>query len=158
MLETIITAIQVLILKYGYLGIVIGIFVFNVVPLISPALLSEALVIFAVTSGLNEFLVLSLATAFSVLASFVSYYLGYYAREKFIKDKRIIKHQKTFHKYGFWAVFIGGIGVIPLHVLSILAGMWKYDIKKYTVAALIGRFIRFFFFVSGAIFLLRFLA
>lgn len=52
--------------------------------------------------------------------------------------------KKIFNDYGFWIIVSNGILPIPFKVVTITAGVAKYSILKFAIAAIISRFIRFF--------------
>ena len=60
------------------------------------------------------------------------------------KIKPSEKLEGLFEQYGFLAIILAGITPIPYKVFSITAGILKYDLKKFIIASIIGRSIRFF--------------
>lgn len=149
MLETAIITIKTLILKYGYFGTFLGVFASNTIPLYAPALLPESLVVLSVFVGLNLWLVALIATVASTSGSVIHYLIGRFSRERFVKDRRVLKYQKSFKKYGFWLIPVFAFGPLPLDVLAILSGLLKYDIKRFILGVAIGRFPRFLIFALG---------
>lgn len=52
--------------------------------------------------------------------------------------------KEIFDDYGFWIIVSNGILPLPFKVVAIAAGVVKYNILKFAIAAIISRFIRFF--------------
>lgn len=48
-----------------------------------------------------------------------------------------------FDKYGIWAVLVAAVTPIPYKVFTILAGVLKLDMKRFLIASIIGRGMRF---------------
>tara|TARA_Y100001970_G_scaffold44546_1_gene55665 strand:+ start:6570 stop:7148 length:579 start_codon:yes stop_codon:yes gene_type:complete len=83
----------------------------------------------------------------SVLGGVIGHQLGAYLGIKALaifKIKPSEKLEGLFEQYGFLAIILAGITPIPYKVFSITAGILKYDLKKFIIASIIGRSIRFF--------------
>ncbi|MEK6903791.1 MAG: VTT domain-containing protein, partial [Nanoarchaeota archaeon] len=66
--------------------------------------------------------------------------------EKFFSHDKIARVHKLFERYGAWAVFIAAFTPIPYKVFTIAAGVFYISLKKFIIASLIGRGMRFFLF------------
>ena len=90
----------------------------------------------------------TVATIGSVLGGMLGYYIGYLG-EKFllvrlISKNNIAKAHRMFEKYGVLAVFIAGFTPVPYKIITISAGLLYLDFKKFVIASLISRALRFF--------------
>ncbi|MCH8901792.1 MAG: hypothetical protein IIC88_05780, partial [Chloroflexi bacterium] len=52
--------------------------------------------------------------------------------------------QTVYTELGFWAVFAAGFSPIPYKVFTILSGIMGLDLKKFILASVISRGLRFF--------------
>ena len=83
----------------------------------------------------------------SVLGGVIGHQLDAYFGIKALaifKIKPSEKLENLFDRYGFYAIILAGITPIPYKVFSISAGILQYDLKKFVVASIIGRSVRFF--------------
>lgn len=97
----------------------------------------------------DEWLIFVLiASLGSVLGAGFGYFIGIKIGEplleKITSKKTIKKAHYFFEKYGVWAVLISAFTPIPFKVFTILSGILYLDLKKFFVAAIIGRTARFF--------------
>tara|TARA_Y100001970_G_scaffold217613_1_gene266608 strand:- start:7844 stop:8452 length:609 start_codon:yes stop_codon:yes gene_type:complete len=87
------------------------------------------------------------ATIASVLGALLGHWIGKkYGRlvlRKFVSEDKILVGEKLFDKYGVWAVLLAAITPIPYKVFAILAGVLKLDVKRFLIASIIGRGIRY---------------
>lgn len=72
--------------------------------------------------------------------------------ERFFSHRQIARVHKMFEKYETWAVFIGGFTPIPYKLFTITAGLLYADIKKFIIASLFGRALRFFIVATSIMF------
>ena len=88
-----------------------------------------------------------LCTVASVTGAVVGHWLGaQFGRPilgKFVSEGRIKSAETLFDKYGVWAVLIAAVTPIPYKVFTILAGVLKLDMKRFLIASIIGRGMRF---------------
>ena len=95
-----------------------------------------------------------MAIYFSLIATFASvsgalfgHWIGKkYGRlvlKKFVSEEKILIGEKLFDKYGVWAILLAAITPIPYKVFAILAGVLKLDVKRFLIASIIGRGIRY---------------
>ena len=87
------------------------------------------------------------ATIASVLGALLGHWIGKkYGRlvlRKFVSEDKILVGEKLFDKYRVWAVLLAAITPIPYKVFAILAGVLKLDVKRFLIASIIGRGIRY---------------
>jgi len=94
----------------------------------------------------------------SGLGSLINYGIGYYGGEAVItkliqkkkkgKEKRnkkdLIKEtKKVIDKYGFWGIVVIALTPIPFDIATLCSGLFRYDVKKFLMASLLGRIPRF---------------
>lgn len=84
----------------------------------------------------------------SVLGSFLGYFIGYIGKmailDRFFSKGKIAKVHRLFEKHGFLAVFVGGFTPLPFKIFTIGAGAFYIDLKKFTLAVVVSRSLRFF--------------
>ena len=87
------------------------------------------------------------ATLSSVLGALVGHWLGSrFGRpvlSRFASNSKIDQAESLFDRYGGWAVLAAAVTPIPYKVFALLAGVLKYDRKKFFIVSLIGRGVRF---------------
>ncbi|MFL2764200.1 MAG: YqaA family protein [Dehalococcoidia bacterium] len=93
---------------------------------------------------------ISIITAISsVLGGIAGYYIGNKLGRnlifKIISEKYIIKAENLFSKYGFWVIITAAFTPIPYKVFTLTAGALNLKLKKFIIASIIGRFLRFLF-------------
>jgi len=125
---------------FGY----IGIFLVSLIgssTVIFP--LPAATFVFLAAATLNPVLVGILAGLGASLGELVGYTIGRGGRElgkKFKKD--IERAEKAFDRYGgFLAIVIFGATPLPDDIVGILAGLLKYEVKKFFLAVFIGKVV-----------------
>lgn len=110
---------------------------------------SEALLIYDIKQGYNIYLLLLFATLGNVLGSCVNYYFGLKG-EEFLEEKNYLKKQKLqkyknfFDKYGSFSLLLSWVPIIG-DPLTFIAGILKYDFKKFLLLVTIAKFGRYLF-------------
>ncbi|WP_321313279.1 YqaA family protein [Halarcobacter sp.] len=110
---------------------------------------SEAVLIYDILQGYNIYYLLFFATLGNTLGSVVNYFLGlkgeeFLERKNLLKREKIDKYIKFFSKYGgvtlllAWAPIIGD-------PITFIAGILKYDFKKFLLLVAISKFSRYLF-------------
>ncbi len=110
---------------------------------------SEALLIYDITQGYNIYLLLFFATLGNSLGSLVNYFIGlkgeeYLVQKNYIKEKYIKVSKKFFDKYGAFTLLFSWLPIIG-DPITFIAGVLKYDIKKFIVLVVIAKFLRYLF-------------
>lgn len=108
---------------------------------------SEALLIYDIKEGYNIYALLFFATLGNTLGSFINYVLGlkgeeYCERKNYIKKEKIEKYKNYFDKYGAFALLLSWAPIIG-DPLTFIAGILKYDWKKFLVLVLLAKFGRY---------------
>jgi len=87
------------------------------------------------------------ATIGSVSGGVFGYWIGFRfgepILEHFASKKRIEMVHDYFDRYEAWAVGIAGLTPIPYKVFTIAAGIFYVDLRRFILASLIGRGLRF---------------
>ena len=112
---------------------------------------SEALLIYDITEGHNIYLLLFFATFGNSLGSVVNYFLGlkgeeYLINKKLLNEKYIIKAKTYFDKYGDWSILFSWLPIIG-DPITFVAGILKYDFKKFLILVVVAKFSRYLFLV-----------
>ena len=110
---------------------------------------SEALFIYDINEGYNIYLLLFFATIGNSLGSIFNYFLGlkgeeYLIRKKLLSEKMILKSKNYFDKYGFYCLLFSWLPIIG-DPLTFVAGILKYDLKKFVIIVKIAKFLRYLF-------------
>ena len=106
------------------------------------------LVVFVLATPKLWLLLALVCTVGSVLGGIFGYWIGkkfeMIVLERFFSHSKIEKVHKLFDRFGAWAVFISGFTPIPYKIFTIAAGVFYIDFKKFVVASLLGRGLRYF--------------
>ena len=110
---------------------------------------SEALLIYNISQGHNIYYLLLFATLGNVLGSVVNYYLGrkgeeYLEKRKILDSKKIDNYIKFFSKYGGFSLLLSWAPIIG-DPITFIAGILKYDFKKFLILVAISKFARYLF-------------
>jgi len=133
-----------MLMSYGFYGLIIGTFLEAIISPIIP----EVFLIPMVLARPNEYILIGLATAASsTVGGIGGYYLGYFGGrpifEKLFKREYYDKALAIFEKYDVWAVFIAGFTPVPYKVFTILGGIFKMNLFRFTFASFLSRGLRF---------------
>lgn len=143
MLESLVELGKTLIVSFSYLGIFLISFL-STSSIFFPTPL-YLLIFFASGLGLHPFIVGVSAGVGSGLGEITGYLIGVGGREVAIQNKKS-KFAKTiefyFRKYGFLTIVIAAFLPFPFDFVGILSGMSKYEVKKFLLAAIIGKTIK----------------
>ncbi len=109
---------------------------------------SEVLLVYDIREGYNLVLLLFLATFGNSLGSLINYYLGlkgeeFCERKKYLRKQSIQKYKNFFDKYGAFAVLLSWMPIIG-DPLTFVAGILKYNIKKFILLVILAKFSRYF--------------
>lgn len=88
---------------------------------------------------------------FSVLGSFLGYYIGFALFESFgqlIIEKyqladEMIKVGKAYNDNAFWSLLVAAFTPIPYKLFTIAAGVFKVNLLPFTIASVVGRTARY---------------
>ena len=110
---------------------------------------SEALLIYDIKEGYNIYLLLFFATLGNSLGSIINYYLGlkgeeYLIEKNLIKEKYINISKNYFDKYGFITILFSWLPIIG-DPITFVAGILKYDFKKFVILVTIAKLSRYIF-------------
>ena len=112
---------------------------------------SEALLIYDIKEGYNIYLLLFFATLGNSLGSVINYFLGlkgeeYLINKNLLNEKYILKAKTYFEKYGAWSILFSWLPIIG-YPITFVAGILKYDFKKFLILVIIAKFSRYLFLV-----------
>ena len=110
---------------------------------------SEALLIYDIKESYNIYLLVIVATIGNSLGSILNYFLGlkgeeYLIRKKLLSEKIILKSKVYFDKYGFVCLLFSWLPIIG-DPLTFVAGILKYDLKKFVIIITLAKFLRYLF-------------
>ena len=110
---------------------------------------SEALLIYNINEGYSLVYLLIFATFGNVLGSLVNYFLGlkgeeYLERKSFLKEEKITKYKRFFDKYGAYSLLFSWLPIIG-DPITLIAGVLKYDLKKFLILVFFAKFGRYLF-------------
>jgi len=97
-----------------------------------------------------------LAGVGAAIGELTSYLIGYfgihslekYKKQEFLRIQEI--REKLYNKGGMLLIFIfSAMPFVPFDLVGIAAGIIKYDIKKFFLPALFGKFVRYIVIVLG---------
>lgn len=109
---------------------------------------SEALLIYDIKEGYNLTLLLIFASLGNTLGSVINYYLGlksesFLEKKKYLNEKSTEKYKKYFDKYGGFTLLLSWVPFFG-DSITCVAGILKYDIKKFIFLVGIAKFLRYF--------------
>jgi len=114
---------------------------------------SEALLIYNIDHGLNIYYLLLYATIGNSLGSLLNYYMGYkgesYLEKKnYISAHKISKYKFYFDKYGVVTLLFSWLPIVG-DPITMVAGVLKYNIRKFILIVVFAKFIRYLFLAFG---------
>ncbi len=100
----------------------------------------------------QAFRIAAICTIVSVIGGFAGYAIGLFLWETvgqwvFNTYNLMDKFDATkagFDEYGAWIIILKGMTPIPYKLLTIAAGVFKFDLLVFTIASIISRGMRFF--------------
>ncbi|GAB6065639.1 YqaA family protein [Aquifex pyrophilus] len=132
--------------SYGYLGIFLIAFTESIIQPVPP----DPFISGATAMGLNPLLSAIVATFGSVSGGVVAYFLGKFLGEPVAKrllgEERFLKAEAFYNRYGTFAVIIAGLTPVPYKVFCWLSGILEFELWRFVIASVIGRFPRFLLF------------
>jgi len=110
---------------------------------------SEALLLYYLSLKFNFIYLLLFASLGNTIGSILNYWFGlkgeqYLVEKKMIKEKNIIKYKKYFDKYGAFTLLLSWMPIVG-DGFTLIAGMLKYDLKKFIFLVFIAKFSRYAF-------------
>ena len=109
---------------------------------------TEGFLALFVSQGFNVYLLILFATAGNYFGAVTNYYIGMKGSKtifsKVIKfsDKETDKAKRSFKKYGPVILFFSWLPVVG-DPLTLVAGILKYDFKKFTFYVFLGKLSRY---------------
>jgi membrane protein YqaA with SNARE-associated domain len=117
---------------------------------------SEALLLYDLSLDLNVYILFISATLGNTIGSIGNYYLGlkgedFLAKKKILKKEKVLKTKRIFDKYGGYSLLFSWVPIIG-DPITIVAGMLRYDIKKFVYLTLISKSVRYIFVIISYLF------
>lgn len=140
---------EILIAKYGFLGIFVIVFMMDF--FIQP--ISPDFIVFG-TSLINDniFTIALVAGISSVCAGVVDHLIGRRIGKvgftKWFGEKHVNKGHEIFEKWGALAVILGALSPLPYGAVCWLSGVYRMHIGHFIFFALLARIPRFLIFAS----------
>lgn len=107
----------------------------------------EALVPVYVAQGFSSFSLISIALLTAMVAQVINYTVGKLMSEEVIHgligEKRFKKLHGRIIDYGIWAILLFNLFPLASSVLSLIAGMVKFGMKRLLFYTFIGLFIKY---------------
>jgi membrane protein YqaA with SNARE-associated domain len=110
---------------------------------------SEALFLYDLNNNLNPYILLFFVSVGNILGSILNYYLGlkgeqFLENKKLISTKQLNKAKIFFDKYAGYSLLLAWMPIIG-DPLTFIAGVLKYDIKKFILLVSISKISRYLF-------------
>jgi len=114
---------------------------------------SEALFLYDISIGLAPIFLLLVATLGNTLGGVVNYWFGFKGEELIlqkglIKKERLASAEVFFSKYGGYSLLFSWVPIIG-DPITFVAGVLKYDIKKFLLLVFLAKFGRYLFLLVG---------
>jgi membrane protein YqaA with SNARE-associated domain len=108
---------------------------------------SEALLLYDISLGYNPVLLILFATIGNTLGSIINYFLGYkgvdfLTQKKYANPKQLQTATERFEKYGALSLLLSWMPIIG-DPITFIAGVLKYDLKKFVVVVFIAKGLRY---------------
>jgi len=110
---------------------------------------SEALLLYYLSINFSFIYLLFIASIGNTMGSILNYYFGlkgeeFLVKKNMINKQNISKYKKYFDKYGSYTLLLSWMPIIG-DAFTLIAGMLKYDIKKFVILVFIAKFLRYAF-------------
>lgn len=110
---------------------------------------SEAYFIYNLTIDNNIILLLLFATLGNSIGSLINYFMGkkgeeYLEKKNKLNKNLLLKISSYFDKYGGYVLFFSWLPIVG-DPITIVAGILKYDIKKFMIIVVFSKFMRYLF-------------
>tara|TARA_Y100000996_G_scaffold387597_1_gene346514 strand:- start:77 stop:685 length:609 start_codon:yes stop_codon:yes gene_type:complete len=129
---------------WAILALIVGTFLESLISPIPPDPLLIAMGVLQPSLAIYFSLIATLASVSgALLGHWIGNRYGRLVLKKFVSDEKILVGEKLFDQYGVWAILIAAITPIPYKVFAVLAGVLKLDVKRFLIASIIGRGIRY---------------
>jgi membrane protein DedA with SNARE-associated domain len=136
--------LRILVNQYGVLGVFLVSFLGNVIPYSTTPYLFFIILYAGVVSDPVQHLLITISGGIgAALGKIIVYFFGYSIRHILSDDIRqnIEFFARFFKRSTFIAVFIFAASPLPDDIIYVPLGAMKYDIKKYTIALVLGKIV-----------------
>lgn len=108
----------------------------------------EALIPYYISEGYFPLLLLLIAIGSAIIAQIIDYAIGFLVSDRVIHDWigrwRYNKVKKHIDDYGHWAILVFNLLPLSSPILSLVAGMVKYPLRRMIIYSLIGLSVKYF--------------
>jgi membrane protein YqaA with SNARE-associated domain len=110
---------------------------------------SEGVLIYDLKLGYNPYSLVVFASVGNTIGALINYYLGlkgeeYLEKKGYLNAKTMQLAKKRFKKFGAYALLLSPLPIIG-DPITFIAGVLKYNIKKFIVVVLIAKSLRYIF-------------
>jgi len=131
--------------KYGPMGIFVTSFLADIfMQPIGP----DVPLIGGIIGGINKYYALLAASIGSILASLLGYTLGYfygeYGFKKIYGEKKFLKWEASYQKWGALGVAIAAVSPVPYVPFCWISGIFRLKLWKFVLFAFVPRVVRFY--------------
>ena len=107
------------------------------------------MLIYNLKEGNNVFFLLFFASFGNILGSLLNYFIGlrgeeYLENKSYLKKEKIIKYKNYFDKYGVYCLLFSWLPIVG-DPFTLIAGVLKYDLKKFLILVFFAKFGRYLF-------------
>lgn len=139
------TFLDTFVSSFPYLGIFIANLIISA-SIVFP-LPSQLPILTAVLLGLNPYLTSAVSALGSMIGEMTGYGVGLMGRKltekKLKRNKKLVSMIRKYHsRYAFWVILLTAFLFFPFDLVGILSGLGRYDVKKFFIAGLIGKFLK----------------
>ena len=108
---------------------------------------SEALLLYDLSEGCNPFGVWSVATLGNTLGALLNYWLGYKGegyleRKGYLSSEKMQQARQRFKRWGGWVLLLSWAPIIG-DPLTFIAGVLRYDLKRFLLIVVIAKGVRY---------------
>ncbi|MCD6434280.1 MAG: VTT domain-containing protein [Candidatus Diapherotrites archaeon] len=143
--------LNALLIHFGFLGLFVAAIIANAtvfLPLPLDAFIFFAAGLFVPFGILSPLIIALVVGAGSAIGELSSYFAGYFGKQTIEKVRALHiappdEIIKMLHAKGCIFIFLGAFTPFPFDVIGIVAGILKYNIKKFVVACFAGKFLRY---------------
>ena len=143
------SVVHELVQGYGLVGLLVASIIANASIFLPVPIDFVVFAIAAETESVVEVIVIGLVVGFgAAIGEMTSYIMGLYGvkmaeRAKHHEFKQINYVREKLGSNGMLFIFLGALTPFPFDLIGIAAGLIKYDYKKFFLAALAGKLVRY---------------
>ncbi len=114
---------------------------------------SEAVLLYDLSLGYPALLLWGVATAGNTLGSLLNYWLGlkgeaFLEKRDYLSKEKMQKAHSRFEKWGGWVLLLSWMPIIG-DPLTFIAGVLRYDLKKFVMIVAVAKGVRYAVLTGG---------